>query len=102
MTIPYVPLSRNVLGGTARLKLVAVARRMPEAQNARLPWNDAVVAQIVGRCRDPDDGGRMIDNITNSILPDLPPQVLGRMVSGQPMGNVAIRSEDGGFAYDFS
>ncbi|WP_405402633.1 type VI secretion system ATPase TssH [Paracoccus sp. Ld10] len=102
VTIPYVPLSSTVLAGIAALKLGAVARRMREAQNAQLVWDDAVIGHIVDQCRDPDSGGRMIDNIiTNSILPDLSRQVLGRMVSGEAMSDVAIRVGDGGLIYDF-
>lgn len=102
VTIPYVPLSREVLGGITRLKLDAVARRLRESQGAALHYGDEVIAAIVDQCRDPDSGGRMIDNIiTNSILPDLSRQVLGRMVAGQAMQDVAIRVADQGFTYDF-
>ncbi|MBC9246813.1 type VI secretion system ATPase TssH [Paracoccus sp. 11-3] len=103
VTIPYVPLSAGVLGGITRLKLGSVARRMRDSQNATLSWDEGVIAQIVDQCRDPDSGGRMIDNIiTNSILPDLSRQVLGRMVSGEPMSDVTIRVQDGAFVYDFA
>ena len=103
VTIPYVPLARGVLGGITRLKLGAVARRMRESQGAALHYGDEVIGAIVDQCRDPDSGGRMIDNIiTNSILPDLSRQVLGRMVAGQPMQDVAIRAADQGFTYDFN
>ena len=102
VTIPYVPLSREVLGGITRLKLDSVARRMRESQGAVLHYGDEVIGAIVEQCRDPDSGGRMIDNIiTNSILPDLSRQVLGRMVAGQAMQDVTIRVADPGFDYDF-
>ena len=103
VTIPYVPLSREVLGGITRLKLDSVARRMRESQGAVLHYGDEVIGAIVEQCRDPDSGGRMIDNIiTNSILPDLSRQVLGRMVAGQAMQDVTIRVADPGFDYDFN
>ncbi|QFQ88744.1 type VI secretion system ATPase TssH [Paracoccus kondratievae] len=103
VTIPYLPLSAEVLGGISRLKLGSVARRMRDSHGARLGWDDAVINHIVAQCRDPDSGGRMIDNIiTNSILPELSRQVLSRMVSGQAMSDVTIRIEGGGFAYDFA
>ncbi|WP_411840246.1 type VI secretion system ATPase TssH [Paracoccus sp. ME4] len=102
VTIPYLPLSAEVLGGIAALKLEALARRMRDAHGARLVWDAAVIGQITDQCRDPDSGGRMIDNvITNSILPSLSRQVLGRMVAGQPMGDVTIRVRDGAFDYAF-
>ncbi|MFC3567959.1 type VI secretion system ATPase TssH [Paracoccus simplex] len=103
VTIPYVPLSAEVLAGITRLKLGSVARRMRESHGAALTWDDAVVGHIVAACRDPDSGGRMIDNIiTNSILPDLSRQVLSRMVSARAMSDVAIRVEGDGFAYGFA
>ncbi len=103
VSIPYVPLSAEVLGGISRLKLGSVARRMQDSHGTQLVWGDAVIDHIVSQCRDPDSGGRMIDNIiTNSILPDLSRQVLSRMVSGEAMSDVTIRIEEGGFAYDFA
>lgn len=103
VSIPYVPLSAEVLGGISRLKLGSVARRMRDSHGTQLVWDDAVIDHIVAQCRDPDSGGRMIDNIiTNSILPDLSRQVLSRMVSGEPMSDVTICIENGGFGYGFA
>jgi len=102
VTIPYFPLSADVLGGIARLKLDAVAKRLRAAHGARLSYGPEVLAHIVDQCRDPDSGGRMIDNIiTNSILPELSRQVLGRMVTGVKMSEVVIGLENGDFAYSF-
>ena len=102
VTIPYVPLSAQVLAGITRLKLGSVARRMRDSHGADLVWGDAVTDHIVAQCRDPDSGGRMIDNIiTNSLLPDLSRQVLSRMVAGEAMSDVTIRVEEGGFVYNF-
>ncbi len=102
VTVPYLPLSAPVLRGIAGLKLGSVARRMKAAHGATLGWSDAVLDHIVDQCRDPDAGGRMIDNIiTNSILPDLSREVLSRMVSGAEIGDVTIEMEDGRFAYAF-
>ncbi len=104
VTIPYVPLSADVLAGITRLKLGSVVRRMRDSHGARLGWEEAVIDRIVAACRDPDSGGRMIDNIiTNSILPDLSREVLSRMVAGQEMGDVTIVAPEGaGFAYRFT
>ncbi|MFV0303745.1 MAG: type VI secretion system ATPase TssH [Paracoccus sp. (in: a-proteobacteria)] len=103
VTIPYFPLGAEVLAGIARLKLGAIVGRMRTAHGARLGWQDAVIDHIVGECRDPDSGGRMIDNIiTNSILPDLSRQVLSRMVEGRAMSDVTIAMKDGRFDYVFA
>ena len=103
VSIPYFPLGPDVLAGIARLKLKSVAGRMKDAHGAALEIGDDVIAHIVEQCRDPDSGGRMIDNIiTNSILPDLSRDVLGRMVAGKEMKNVIVKVADGGFVYEFN
>lgn len=102
VTIPYFPLGANVLGSIARLKLGSVERRMKGAHGAELEYGQDVIDHIVDQCRDPDSGGRMIDNIiTNSILPDLSRQVLARMVSGDDIAKVSVSVADGGFVYEF-
>ncbi len=103
MTIPYFPLGTEVLKGITRLKLGAVAKRLRDSHGARLSYGDDVLSHITDQCRDPDSGGRMVDNIiTNSILPDLSRQVLNRMVSGEEMAEVEIVVEGGKIAYRFA
>ncbi|KIN75129.1 ATP-dependent Clp protease ATP-binding subunit [Sulfitobacter noctilucae] len=103
VSIPYFPLGREVLTGITKLKLGAVERRLKGAHGAAITYADGVIEHIVEQCRDPDSGGRMIDNIiTNSILPDLSRQVLSRMVSGAPFETVEVRVADGGFDYVFA
>ena len=103
VSIPYFPLSPDVLGGITRLKLRSIARRLKESQGAELVLGDEVIAHIVDQCRDPDSGGRMVDNIiTNSILPDLSRQVLAKMVSGEEIKEVTVKIEDDEFAYEFA
>lgn len=102
VTIPYFPLGTEVLGGIARLKLGSVVRRLKGAHGAVLDYGDEVINHIVERCNDPDSGGRMIDNIiTNSILPELSRQVLGRMVSGEKMNKITVIVKDDDLDYRF-
>jgi type VI secretion system protein VasG len=102
VSIPYFPLGRDVLTGITKLKLGAVERRLKGAHGAVITYADGVIEHIVEQCRDPDSGGRMIDNIiTNSILPDLSRQVLSRMVSGDAFGSVEVSVQDGAFSYNF-
>lgn len=102
VTIPYFPLGSEVLGGIARLKLGSVVRRLKGAHGAVLEYGDEVIAHIVDQCRDPDSGGRMIDNIiTNSILPELSRQVLQRMVSGEEMTKITVIVKDDDLDYTF-
>jgi type VI secretion system protein VasG len=103
VSIPYFPLGPEVLAGITKLKLGSVAKRLKGAHGAKLVYGEDVISHITDQCRDPDSGGRMIDNIiTNSILPDLSRQVLGRMVSGEEMKEVTVKVIDGKFAYDFA
>ncbi|MFA5537565.1 MAG: type VI secretion system ATPase TssH [Gemmobacter sp.] len=100
VTIPYFPLSSEVLGGIVRLKLNSIVKRMKANHNASLTYSPEVLAHIVEQCRDPDSGGRMVDNIiTNSILPDLSRTVLGRMVEGTGIEAVTIELKEGAFDY---
>jgi type VI secretion system protein VasG len=102
VVIPYFPLGSEVLRSITRLKLGSVSRRLREAHGAAFDYSDAVLDHIVDQRRDPDSGGRMIDNIiTNSLLPDLSRQVLGRMVAGEEITHVRVEVADGTFRYDF-
>ncbi|KAG1648227.1 Protein ClpV1 [Nymphon striatum] len=103
VSIPYFPLGRDVLTGIAKLKLGAVERRLKGAHGAVITYADGVIEHIVEQCRDPDSGGRMIDNIiTNSILPDLSRQVLSRMVSGDAFVTVEVRVKDDAFREEYT
>ncbi|MBQ2261484.1 MAG: type VI secretion system ATPase TssH [Loktanella sp.] len=105
VTIPYFPLSRDGLGRIARLKLRAVEKRLAGAHGATFNYDDAVIDHIIAQCRDPDSGGRMIDNIiTNSILPDLSREVLKRMVAGEVIKSVTVKAADVSdvFSYDIT
>ncbi len=103
VTIPYFPLGKEVLAGITKLKLGAIVKRMRQNHGATLDYSDAVLDHIVEQCRDPDSGGRMVDNIiTNSILPDLSRQVLSRMVSGEEIKTVNIELDGDAFKYEIA
>ncbi|WP_281857810.1 type VI secretion system ATPase TssH [Litoreibacter halocynthiae] len=103
VNIPYFPLSSEVLTGITKLKLGSIVKRMKTNHNATMTYADEVIAHIVDQCRDPDSGGRMVDNIiTNSILPDLSREVLSKMVAGKEISAVEVTLKDGDFEYNFS
>lgn len=103
VTIPYFPLSAEVLAGIVKLKLKAIVRRMKENHGATMTVSPEVMSYLVDQCKDPDSGGRMVDNIiTNTILPDLSREVLSRMVSQTPIKTVEIVMKDGQIGYDFA
>ena len=101
VTIPYFPLSTDVLAGIVKLKLNAIVGRMKTGHGAKMVYTDAVIAHIVDQCRDPDSGGRMVDNIiTNTILPDLSRAVLTRTLDGVEFSDVRVDMGEGGFVYE--
>jgi type VI secretion system protein VasG len=103
VTIPYFPLSADVLSGIVNLKLKTIVRRMKENHGATMTVSPEVMAYMVEQCKDPDSGGRMVDNIiTNTVLPELSREVLSRMVSQTPMTSVEIVMKDGKIGYDFA
>jgi len=103
VNIPYFPLSAEVLTGITKLKLGSIVKRMKQNHNASMTYADEVIDHIVDQCRDPDSGGRMVDNIiTNSILPDLSREVLSKMVAGDEISAVEVTLKDGAFEYNFS
>ncbi|WP_238283008.1 type VI secretion system ATPase TssH [Methylobacterium goesingense] len=100
VTIPYLPLSPDMLAGIVRLQLDRIGRRVTENHGASFGYDDAVVDYIVSLCNDPDSGGRMIDNIiTNTLLPALSREFLNRTLAKEAVADVWVTMGDGTFAY---
>jgi type VI secretion system protein VasG len=103
VTIPYFPLSPEMLGGIVRLQLGRIGKRIEENHGAQFAYDDAVVAHIVSLCNDPDSGGRVIDNIiTNTILPALSREILKRSLSREEIHEAKVSVADGAFVYAVS
>jgi type VI secretion system protein VasG len=101
VTIPYFPLSEEMLGGIVKLQLNRIKRRIWDNHEATFDYSPAVVDFIVGRCNDPDSGGRMIDNIlTNTLLPELSRHFLNRAIERKPVTSAKVDVKDGAFAYE--
>ncbi|MCF6445707.1 type VI secretion system ATPase TssH [Nereida sp. MMG025] len=103
VSIPYYPLGKPALADITKLKLRSVAKRLAASHNAEMVYGDDVLDHITEQCKDPDSGGRMIDNIiTNSILPEMSRKVLEKMVAGEEFNSLTVTHGDGGFGYVFS
>jgi type VI secretion system protein VasG len=101
VTIPYFPLSPQMLGGIVRLQLDRVGKRVEENHGAKFAYDPAVVDHIVSLCNDPDSGGRVIDNIiTNTILPALSREILKRSLAREEIAAATVAVKDGAFAYE--
>jgi type VI secretion system protein VasG len=102
VTIPYYPLSDEMLGRIAKLQLGRIKKRIEERHKVPFDYDEAVVKLVVSRCTETESGGRMIDAIlTNTMLPDLSREFLNQMMAGKTLNRVAVTASDGGFAYSF-
>ena len=104
VTIPYFPLSGDMLGGIVKLQLNRIKRRIEDNhEGATFSYTPEVVDHIVSRCNDPDSGGRMIDNIlTNTMLPELSRHFLNRAIERKDVTSAKVDVKDGAFAYEVS
>ncbi|MFW9269606.1 type VI secretion system ATPase TssH [Pseudomonas sp. NR3] len=103
VTIPYYPLSDEMLKAITRLQLNRIKKRVESTHKVTFDYDDAVIDLIVSRCTETESGGRMIDTIlTNSLLPDMSREFLTRMLEGKAMAGVRISAVDNELKYDFS
>jgi type VI secretion system protein VasG len=100
VTIPYFPLSLEMLGGIVRLQLGRIGKRIAENHKAKFVCGEDVVEHIVSMCNDPDSGGRIIDNIiTNTLLPSLSREFLKRSLAKEEITQASVTMVDGEFEY---
>jgi type VI secretion system protein VasG len=103
VTIPYYPLTDEMLGRIVKLQLGRIKKRIEERHKVPFEYSDEVVKLVVSRCTESESGGRMIDAIlTNSMLPDLSREFLSRMMGGRPLARVAVGVDQGNFSYQFN
>jgi type VI secretion system protein VasG len=103
VTIPYYPLSDEMLKAITRLQLNRIKKRVENTHKVAFDYDDEVVDLIVSRCTETESGGRMIDTIlTNSLLPDMSREFLTRMLEGKALAGVRISTRDNELHYDFN
>jgi type VI secretion system protein VasG len=102
VTIPYYPLSDEMLGKIVKLQLNRIKKRVEARYKIPFEYTDDVVKLVVSRCTESESGGRMIDAIlTNTMLPDISKEFLHRMMEGKPIAQVKVGVSDGQFTYTF-
>ncbi|TAK77994.1 MAG: type VI secretion system ATPase TssH [Aquabacterium sp.] len=102
VTIPYYPLSDDMMAKIVRLQLNRIKKRV--AENHRIPFDytDEAVKLIVKRCNNAEAGGRIIDSIlTNTVLPKISIEYLSRMTRGENLQRIELGVADGEFSYGF-
>jgi len=103
VTIPYYPLSDEMLGQIVKLQLGRIKKRVEARYKIPFDCTEEVVKLVVSRCTEGESGGRMIDAIlTNTMLPDISREFLNRMLEGKAIGGVTVSADEGHFRYDFS
>ncbi|KQX01193.1 ClpV1 family T6SS ATPase [Massilia sp. Root418] len=103
VTIPYYPLSDQMLGQIVKLQLNRIKKRVEARYKIPFDYTGEVVKLVVSRCTEGESGGRMIDAIlTNTMLPDISREFLNRMMQGDPIAGVQVAVKDGEFAYSFA
>jgi len=102
VTIPYYPLSDEMLGKIVALQLNRIKKRIEARYKMPFTYDDDVVKLVVSRCTESESGGRMIDAIlTNTMLPEISREFLTRTMQGTPIAGVKVGVKDGEFAYAF-
>ena len=102
VTIPFFPLSDEVVGLITRLQLGRIEKRVAENHKVPFTYSDDVVDLIRSRCTELESGGRMIDAIlTNTVLPTISEEFLTRMVEGKSVDRIHVSVEKDEFQYAF-
>ena len=100
VSIPYYPLSPDVLKLIINLQLNSIRKRVQSQKGIALTYTDEVVEMIFERCRDAESGGRVVDAIlTNTMLPEMGRQVLEAIFQGKDLKSITIGTKDGDFDY---
>jgi type VI secretion system protein VasG len=102
VTIPYYPLSPEMLGKIVVLQINRIKKRVEARYKIPFEYSEDVVKLVVERCTETESGGRMIDAIlTNSMLPDISRAFLTKMMAGEEVAKVQVGVTDGEFSYGF-
>ncbi len=103
VTVPFYPISDEIMRLIIRLQLGKIAKRIKDNHNAQFSYDDVVIDTVAKRCTDVDSGARNVYNIlTGSLLPEMSGEVLSRMASGKGINKVHVSvSDDEKFTYHF-
>src|SRR5690348_15678795 len=101
VVVPYYPVRDEALKKIITLKLGKIQRRIQENHKIALTYDDSLIDEVAKRCTEVESGARNVDNIlTNSLLPDVSRQLLGRMAEGEKLQSIHVGiGADGAFQY---
>ena len=102
VSIPYYPLSDEMLGQIVKLQLDRIKKRVEARYRIPFGYDEEVVKLVVSRCTESESGGRMIDAIlTNTMLPEISREFLGRLMEGKTIAAARVGTEGNAFSYAF-
>ncbi|PXW82674.1 type VI secretion system protein VasG [Nitrosomonas sp. Nm84] len=102
VTIPYYPISDEMLRAIIKLQLNRIEKRIKANHRIPFGYDDAVVQLIADRCNELESGARVVDAIlTNTVLPAISQQFLTKMMTGEAISAVNIGVQNGEFSYRF-
>jgi type VI secretion system protein VasG len=103
VVVPYYPISDKVMREIIKLQLGRIGTRLNENHGASFNYDDSVINEILGRCKEVESGARNVDHIlTRTVLPEMSGEFLSRMAEGRTMSRVRVTIGDGGnFRYEF-
>ena len=101
VVVPFYPVRDEAMKKIIVLKLEKIQRRIQENHRIELSYDQALVNEVANRCTEVESGARNVDNIlTNTLLPEISRQILGRMAEGEPMERIHVSIGDSGtFVY---
>ena len=100
--VPYFPIRDENLKKIVRLKLGKIQRRLKETHKVDLSYDETLLNEVASRCTEVESGARNVDNIlSNTMLPEISRQILGRIAEGEPIEDVTVSVADGKITYDW-
>ena len=100
-TVPYYPISDDVLAQIVELKLGRIRDRVLANHKASFTWDGGLVNAVLARCTEVDSGARSVDHILNgTVLPEIAESVLARMAEGEEIATIRVTADkQGAFRY---
>jgi len=102
VVVPYYPITDEVMRRIIRLQLGRIQRRLLENHGAAFSYDEAVVTEVINRCKEVESGARNVDHIlTRTLLPEMSGAFLTRMAAGQQVARAHVGMGDKGeFRYE--
>ncbi|CAA9889677.1 Protein ClpV1 [Candidatus Methylobacter favarea] len=102
VTIPYYPLSDEMLKAIVKLQLGRIEKRILANHSIPFTYDEDVIRLIIERCTELESGARVVDAIlTNTVLPAISQEFLMKMLGSEPVTAVRVSVKDSEFNYTF-